>query len=291
MDPCQAAEAMWSVYDRGYAFPVWSLQMLKSGKLDNLLKETTVYYKACDSFADVQRVATEREPVNIGMWRFYNKQELNTLFGYRRGAYAESSRAALMPNIAIYCRTPMRGFGPAIEVHVINVVGYAFDSMWQPDYAYFFRNKCSISRRMWNELVERMRQVWCFVFECARRHGLQRVFLANVGGGAFSYYLSGSYDMLREASLTPVLQEYPEIEARHLPRMPDFVFSNEGRPLLANSLFVNAWDPWSMVGNGNEADNSLDGVFGRNTAMALLCWPKSNPQMRWESVLPAGGEQ
>lgn len=28
-------------------------------------------------------------------------------------------------------------------------------------------------------------------------------------------------------------------------------------------LLVNAWDPWSMVGNGNAGDNSLDGFYGR----------------------------
>ena len=27
---------------------------------------------------------------------------------------------------------------------------------------------------------------------------------------------------------------------------------------------MNAWDPWSMVGNGNAGDNSLDGFFGRH---------------------------
>merc|ERR1712039_724173 len=51
----------------------------------------------------------------------------------------------------------------------------------------------------------------------------------------------------------------------------------EAEGILEDSLLVNAWDPWSMVGNGNAADNSLDGYFGRCTAMALLCWPKKCP--------------
>ena len=36
------------------------------------------------------------------------------------------------------------------------------------------------------------------------------------------------------------------------------------REFVPKSLLVNAWDPWSMVGNGNAADDNLDGKFGRN---------------------------
>lgn len=41
-------------------------------------------------------------------------------------------------------------------------------------------------------------------------------------------------------------------------------------------LFVNAWDPWSFAGNGNGADNSLDGQIGRRSAIACLCSPLTN---------------
>ena len=47
------------------------------------------------------------------------------------------------------------------------------------------------------------------------------------------------------------------------------------------TLFVNAWDPWSFVGNGNARDASLDGHMGRCTMMALLCWPKTNPSLTY----------
>ena len=50
------------------------------------------------------------------------------------------------------------------------------------------------------------------------------------------------------------------------------------------TLFVNAWDPFSMVGNGNANDNSLDGHVGRTTASALLCWPYSNPSITYHCV-------
>ena len=44
-------------------------------------------------------------------------------------------------------------------------------------------------------------------------------------------------------------------------------------------LYVNAWDPHSIVGNGNEFDNSLDGYFGRSTAMGFLSCPFINEDL------------
>lgn len=51
-----------------------------------------------------------------------------------------------------------------------------------------------------------------------------------------------------------------------------------------HALFVNAWDPFSFVGNGNFADDSLDGYFGKFGAMALLAWPGTNELIRYQAV-------
>ena len=53
---------------------------------------------------------------------------------------------------------------------------------------------------------------------------------------------------------------------------------------LETTLFVNAWDPYSIVGNGNAGDQSLDGFFGRSTAMGLMSWPGTNPCMSYRAV-------
>ena len=37
----------------------------------------------------------------------------------------------------------------------------------------------------------------------------------------------------------------------------------------SDTLFVNAWDPISLPGNGNELDESLDGHVGRVTNIAI----------------------
>jgi len=132
---------------------------------------------------------------------------------------------------------------------------------------------------------------WAFIFDCARRHNLKRVYNTRVGGGHFAEYLNRqpqyNYNMLHVESLQPVLARYPDIEVRDLIEIfndPNKVFQPENQHLLKKSLLVNAWDPWSMVGNGNSMDDSLDGKFGRISAMAVLCWPQTNPDLQYVPV-------
>jgi len=51
-------------------------------------------------------------------------------------------------------------------------------------------------------------------------------------------------------------------------------------PRLRRAVVVNAWDCWSIIGNGNFADRSLDGFVGRATALAVLGWPVTNPHLK-----------
>jgi len=48
---------------------------------------------------------------------------------------------------------------------------------------------------------------------------------------------------------------------------------------LSDALFVNAWDPHSVVGNGNSNDYSLDGWVGRCTDMAPTSFQPTNPDI------------
>ena len=50
---------------------------------------------------------------------------------------------------------------------------------------------------------------------------------------------------------------------------------------LDDKVFINAWDPWSALGNGNFLDDTADGWWGRSTAISLLGWPMSNRKMEF----------
>jgi len=53
---------------------------------------------------------------------------------------------------------------------------------------------------------------------------------------------------------------------------------------LQDSMFVNSWDPHSIVGNGNASDPSIDGHFGRRTEMAALSFFGTNSKIQYEKV-------
>lgn len=289
------AASMRSVYDPGYEFPEWSMLELAAGRLATFARDVTVYHRYSDDFEEVRQVAALREPVNLAMSRCYSVKKLSESFGYTWGAYSLSSESRLLPNIAVHCVTPLiLGDDEDVRnVHVINVTGYTFDSSEQPDYRYFFQQPMQYGDAKWNELVERFKHMWRYVFECAKRKGLRRILLSDVGGGPQSAFLHGpgvSYARLKDETLGQVQDEYTK-DKFAISQLPEpsaavkYIFDKFPEAVLVREcLLVNAWNPWSLVGNGNCSDNSLDGYLGRSTAMAVLCWPTTNPLLSYESV-------
>lgn len=78
--------------------------------------------------------------------------------------------------------------------------------------------------------------------------------------GCFPHIVTQYVQHLEEGNTLAVL-DFDTIDAEPLICM---------RHYISNALFVNAWDPHSLVGNGNKGDDSLDGFIGRNTNMALV---------------------
>ena len=121
---------------------------------------------------------------------------------------------------------------------------------------------------------------------CARRLHLSHIRVAKVGGGEFTppgihFGLLVHYPCMR------MLQKYfPELTIiqEYFPRfrVPQSLPSIEHE--LPYTLFINAWDPWSIVGNGNNGDTSLDGYWGRISASALLASPFINNTINYVST-------
>ena len=114
--------------------------------------------------------------------------------------------------------------------------------------------------------------MWRKAVFAAKKLGLSKLMIYNVGGGAFAGYL---FDRFVTDVFEPAFQPYWEecrcsnIEVLGYNRrtrkfdggfVPD-VFRRDKD--IDRTLYVNAWDPWSMIGNGNARDNSLDGWYGR----------------------------
>ena len=281
------AKEMRDLYYPRYEFPEWVFKIWNN--LDFL--SVTVYHDEKDDISDVKKLVAEREPTNIGMNRLYNKQELKETFGWDLGyyqRYAEQHQYnKLPPNIAIFAKTPLKINKVVRLVNVINLIGYAFDSPKQPDRIYF--EKHQLGKK---ELIRRYANVWKYAFICARVHKLKYLHISAVGGGAFA---PAEYNgvTFKEEILKPSIAIAKEtIDTKNKIKLrwtayPDFCvpdsFEEISQKEINKTLYVNAWDPLSMVGNGNEMDRSLDGAWGKSTALAPLCWSISNPYMKYQA--------
>ncbi|CAE7524706.1 unnamed protein product [Symbiodinium natans] len=167
-DEChQRALALQCSYLEGACLADWVLQSLSKGMLQDYAATAVLFHAAADDRAIVELMARQREPCNVGMQRRYDPNVLEAKLGYKFGAYALSTKAQLMPNIAVYCRTPLYVGGVSVDVHVINSVPYNFDDPSEPDYQHFF----PMDDDKWAALVLRMKRVWSTIFQCARHLG------------------------------------------------------------------------------------------------------------------------
>jgi hypothetical protein len=233
----------------------------------------------------------QREPCNMGNRRFYNKKALLKYFYYEEGAYRLSTIDKLMPNIAIYCYATVKSKRGFINVHCINLVGFAFDSPTQPDYQYF-------KKKPLEELIKYYNKMWEYAFRCAlikKNEGqINKIQIYNVGGGAFAGpYGYDFIEKIFEPSFLPIKKLFDDNEIKIIGY--DFnkkKFSGGSIPLIFDdekedyhhTLYVNAWDPWSLIGNGNSIDNSLDGAWGRCSNMSVLGWYETNKLMKMVEV-------
>lgn len=280
----ELAKKIRSIYLPGFAFPEWVLHpILWTTHEFNSVK---VFYHADDNIEDVRRLVTEREPCNIGMKRLYLKNDLQKEFGYKEGAYRLSTPERLMPNIAIYMKATVKLEKGFEKVHVINLIGAAFDHPYQPDFVYFrekpIKAVISFYTRMWRLALEAL---------CVS--GCKYLQVYNVGGGAFAGPYSGRFTTdIFEPAILPLLPLFEKYEKRIFGYdwanhrfngglIPGYLASSD----LQTTLFVNAWDPWSLIGNGNERDTSLDGCWGRVSNMSILGWLPTNPLIGFIPVI------
>lgn len=279
----EAATKIRSIYFPGFAFPEWVLHpdLWMTHEFDSV----KVFYHGSDNLQDVKRLLVEREPCNIGMKRLYYNKNLQSEFGYEEGAYRLSTPEKLMPNLAIYMRATVKLEKGLEKVHVINLIGAAFDHPYQPDFIYF-------REKPLEAVIAFYTRMWRLAFEGLCASGCKNLQIYNVGGGAFAGRYSARFTTdIFEPAILPLLPLFEKYGKRifgydwstHQFKgglIPGCLAASD----LESTLFVNAWDPWSLIGNGNERDNSLDGCWGRVSNMAVLGWLPTNPSISFIRV-------
>lgn len=262
----QNAIAIRNIYHPQYRFPEWLIDAALWD--DYSWSDTTIFCHKGDDAAQVKALVTMREPCNIAMRRHYSEAALQKAFGYARGLYSEGS-----PNFAILCtatvKTRTLGF---IQVKVINLIGCAQDHPNQPDSRHY--NTLAKVRQFY-------KQMWRLALAAAIHSGCKKFRIYNVGGGAFTPPFVDDFEaeVFKPVfiPLIPLFQKAGiEVLGEGDARIPKILETDDD---IANTVYVNAWDPWSLVGNGNAGDKSLDGAWGSCSNMAVLCWPMTNPHM------------
>lgn len=309
----EIGKTIYNIYDKGYEFPIWILN--DDWNTYDLADTTVFYFNNDDNVEDefltnVKTMTIEREPCNIALTRHYNKSKLITQFGWEEGAYVKrQSNGDLMPNIAIYTKAKVNYDNIQLnDIHVINLVGYAFDVQDQEDYIFFSR--LPLEERQ-GELIKRYTNMWLLAYASAQRliakgNKITHFRLFNVGGSAFVTCLEILLDLdkinlldyfkknIFEPSFHIVRQLFAnlkiiilEFEAGYF--IPHSLNTTD-KSINKTTLYVNAWDPWTLIGNGNKRDHSLDGFWGRSTNMSILGWGLTNPFMSFVRVFSNEGK-
>jgi hypothetical protein len=291
------ASKIRSIYTKGYEFPKWSISK-KLWKLFNF-EETYLLYHKSDNIKKVKKLLKYREPCNIAMKNYYNKNKLKKEFGWSEGAYSLSTPKKLMPNIAILCHAHIFINSTFYQVYVINLIGFAYDSCNQPDYIY-------CKKQLENGIPElkifitHYTKMWEFAYYASKKlydeGKIDSIMLYNVGGGVFSgkFYKTFIKDIFEPSFIdSGILDKFIADGITILGY--DFIKKDFNGPFIPDTfkrmtiekehcLYVNAWDPWSIIGNGNNNDNSLDGYWGRCSNMAVLGWSLTNPSIRFLGI-------
>ena len=279
------------IYNKGYAPPNWTY----TEYTDLLRRYGSSAFVIAPSNAipqDIIELVNRRQPVNIATMELFDRKRMLAKFGYIRSAYTDIwlRNNSLPPNIGVYTHTPVHPYGKekfkSFDAHVYNAIGYGFDSDEQPDYIELEISdnlNINLLRTLVGEMIER-------IYLCASMvTSVTTIAMSLVGCGAFSSLAPIS---MRDDVFVPMFLEINE----KMNNDYDIVFLGNYAPSgfksvgfipqcfknlkdIENILFVNAWDPHSIPGNGNGNDNSLDGQFGRRTAIGLLGWGLSNPSL------------
>ena len=148
-----------------------------------------VFYNKGDELTDIEKLVYYREPVNIAMNRKYNQTELNRIFDYKKGIYDKITKSKVTgptpPNIMVYTPSRVEGYNNKL-VHILNVIGLAFDSEKQHDYQKY-------EKIDWNKevAIHFYEKLFVNIFKVAKNLKKKNIVMSLVGANNFAYMWKG----------------------------------------------------------------------------------------------------
>tara|TARA_B100002052_G_C15867871_1_gene593203 strand:+ start:606 stop:1505 length:900 start_codon:yes stop_codon:yes gene_type:complete len=286
-------QKLFDCYNSGFQPPkIFDTSLTKS------MKSCKVFYHIGDNISDVMRLVKEREPVNIAMERYYSEYKLNKYFNYKKGYYGSCSNSKydiVPPNFIVYTPSLVLGHDQVV-VHILNVIGLAFDSKKQRDYKSYMKlanvqlgsdAKHILQAKKFYDRLFRL------IFNTALHLKKKNIVMSFVGANNFAILWKGGSKNFQKQIWIPtfkkVIKDYKELNImfmgadisgyENLGFFPQLIRNSSIRDKIDKTLLINAWDCWSVPGNGNNNDNSLDGYIGRNTLISILGTSLTNPEL------------
>ena len=305
--PSTYATRLLYVYKEDYRFPLWALENLEDPETQEMMSQVRVFYSNFDDLSKVKKLVEDREPVNIMMKtdKYFNRPKFLQLTGRDSAAYHNMEKP---PNFAIYAPvwvnltgedfSPKTAPGVLKKFHILNAIGLALDAVDQPDYKRFVTLE-NEQRKTW--VTAFYRRLFHLIFQATEKLGKKYLCMSLVGANNFaSLYNDGEVTTLRKfqrkiwwLTFRSVAVKYKQIgyvfmgaENTGIENLVDnrgyfpADFSGITDGVREDMLFVNAWDPFSIAGNGNLGDDSLDGWIGRSTNVGLSTLPAVNRTMK-----------
>lgn len=281
-------------------------------------KTACVYYNSSQiEEADALRIVFQREPTNIAMGNDqYDVKNLKKLFGYEKSVYndvtakkTDGTSFGELPNTAaVYSETYMWspvGGEDKKEIACLSLPAPALDSDDQPHYNYYMKGSKLDVKKYKKEMTFLFR----VIEKAVRDHkdkafgnkGLKRVVLSKFGQGAFLEALSLNdanmarniykkemavfLGKIKDIGLDVVMSEYSDYN--NDPWHNKMINGDIIETCKEGDLIVNAWDPHSAPGNGNDADRSFDGAMGKGSGILLTQTSWLNKTLRIKKALVA----
>ena len=299
---------LFDCYNQGYEPPEWT-------KKPNLthMKQCRVFYQNKDSLINLKRLVKEREPVNIEMNRYYKKDKMNTNFGFKEGYYGTCPNAnndIIPPNFIVYTPTEVSTIvdnksNPFYQkIHILNAIGLAFDINKQRDYKAVIGLEAGIlgSKKTHKDYCKNFyRVLFTLIFDSVIKLKKKIIVMSLVGANNFATQWEGGFAKFQKDIWFPTFYNFvnetekkyksitimfmghdnPNLQKKYkkLGLFPQLLAHNDLKGKLQDTVLINAWDCWSVPGNGNKNDNSLDGYIGRHTQVGVNGTSLTNPYL------------
>jgi hypothetical protein len=289
------------VYLDDFTFPSWVMH--RFDEIYTTLMPLAEVWFFGGSLNDAMKLVKQREPVHLRGTTF-NVRVLETVFGWKQSYYNAFFQKfkKLAPNIAVYTPTFIQGKGmqvnPRVYVHILNVIGVSLRDKGDSDYLFYENLE---EKAMDNALRDRYTKIMQMIFHVAKQLNMEHVIMPFFGIEAPLY--SKLYpkkrlftDIWIPSFEAAIASKSAEINVYFIGRreflpgfksLESFAFTDSLFPeflqqftnKLNKTLIVNSWNPISIAGNGNFADDSLDGQIGRVTNISVVSTSMTNPYL------------